>query len=147
MLLLLTSEHPLIVFVVMVMLSFCSIFLTRETQETDVWNANKNAFCFLSNSTETLALLTQNLACYMKSQWTQFNFCQQSGCTPTMDFFYALASDSGKSICASWKHSVCPTPSPPLLSASALKVHFIHIENEVISELRPIVWVAQGEAL
>lgn len=40
-----------------------------------------------------------------------------------------------------------PDSLPPLLSASALKVHFIHIENEVISELRPIVWVAQGKAL
>lgn len=46
----------------------------------------------------------------------------------------------------SWKHSVYPTPSPPPLGASALKVHFIHIENEVISELRPIVLLAQGKA-
>lgn len=83
----------------------------------------------------------------MKSPWTQFNFCQQSGSTATMDFSYALASDSHQaSVCAGNTVSAQPL-SPPPPTASALKVHFIHIENEVISELRPIVSLAQGKAL
>lgn len=116
--------------------------------KVDIWSTNKKAFCLLGSGTETLALLRQTLARYMKSLWTQFNFCQQSGSAATMDFFYALPSDSHRaSVWAGNTESVWPTPSPPPRNASALKVHFIHIENEVISELRPIVSLAQGKAL
>lgn len=73
----------------------------------------------------------QTLACYMKSLWEQFNFCQWLGSTATMDSFYALASDSHQAFCVSWKQSLCKTPFPPSYQAFALKVYFIHIEMKL----------------
>lgn len=94
------------------------------------------------------APLSQTLARFMKSRWAQFHFCQQPRLYGHNGFFFFSCRSLwlSPSICVSWKQNVCKTPFPSPPHASALKVYFIHIENEVISELRPIVSLAQGES-
>lgn len=96
----------------------CDIFALLLLREKEIKAAEwltfgvktKQFFCRLSNGTEALALLTQTLGCYMKSQWTQFNSCQQSGSTATMDFFYALASDSQRAFVCVLETQFLPNP-------------------------------------
>ena len=61
----------------------------REITERLIFRAQTK---MLSNGTKTLTVLTQTLVCCMKSLRTQFNFCQQSDSTATMDVFNAPAS-------------------------------------------------------
>lgn len=107
------------------------IFGDKEECAVLCLSANKERTVCLERSWKPVAILSQTLCCYIKSPWTQFNFCQDT--TTTMDFFYTIASVSELLCTVGLHHTQPPHPLTNFLQLmlSPLSNHLQHQKQHV----------------